>query len=196
MRVATVAVWILVAALAYACEESEPLPSLGALPPLELTDQTGAPFGLDDMRGRVWIASFVFTKCPTICPTLSSKMAELSRRFAGREAELGLVSFTVDPENDTPEVLREYSARFDANPAQWKWVTGRTEHVSDVVVRGFRLGLGEPVPTGDGEGYEIMHSSHFVLVDASGEIRGYYASDAEGIPELVDDATRLIEEAR
>ena len=196
MRAPKIAVGIVALALAVACDREEPLPRLGALPELALTDQTGARFGLDEMRGRVWIASFVFTKCPTICPTLSAKMAELSRHFAGHEAELGLVSFTVDPEHDTPDVLRAYSARYDADPAMWKWVTGRTEHVSDVVVRGFRLGLGEPVPTGEGEGYEIMHSSHFVLIDRAGEIRGYYASDADGIPKLIDDASRLMEEQR
>ena len=183
--------------LAGGCEEEgEPLPRLGTLPPFELVDQRGDAFGRQDMRGRVWIASFVFTRCPTICPTLSMKMEELQGRFAGRSAELGLVSFSVDPENDTPDVLREHAARYHADPAMWTWVTGPTEQVSDTVVRGFRVAMGEPTPTGNGDEYEIMHSSHLVLVDREGAIRGYYASDPEGVAELTAAAARLVEERR
>lgn len=178
------------------CDDREPPPTLGTLPAFELTDQNGASFGLEDMRGRVWIASFVFTRCPTICPTLSTKMARLQTQFRGREADLGLISFSVDPENDTPEVLREYAARFEADPVMWTWVTGPTERVSDTVVRGFRLAMGEPTPTGRGDEYEIMHSSHFVLVDRNGTIRGYYGSDDEGSRSLEADAAALIEEGR
>jgi len=182
--------------LAGGCEDGEPLPRLGTLPSFALVDQHGDAFGRQDMQGRVWIASFVFTRCPTICPTLSMKMEELQRRFTGRSGEIALVSFSVDPENDTPAVLREHAARYHADPSMWTWVTGPTEQVSDTVVRGFRVAMGEPTPTGNGDEYEIMHSSHFVLVDRDGTIRGYYASDPEGVAELTAAAAKLVEEGR
>jgi protein SCO1/2 len=124
------------------------------------------------------------------------KMEELQRRFTGRSGEIALVSFSVDPENDTPAVLREHAARYHADPSMWTWVTGPTEQVSDTVVRGFRVAMGEPTPTGNGDEYEIMHSSHFVLVDRDGTIRGYYASDPEGVAELTAAAAKLVEEGR
>lgn len=180
-------------ALAAACDGgAEPLPELGALPSFELVDQRGEPFRLSDMRGRVWIADFVFTHCPTICPRLSSKMAELQDRFAGRRGELRLVSFSVDPENDTPEVLRAYGERYEADSAMWTWVTGPTGEVSQVVVHGFRLAMGEPRPTPDGRGYDIVHAAKLVLVDRAGVIRGYYDLDDESTRRLVRDAERLL----
>lgn len=187
------AVIVLLASMA-GCEDEEPIPHIGALPSFELVDQSGAPFRSEDMRGKVWVANFVFTSCPTICPALSRRMMELQGRFEGQKAALGLVSFSVDPENDTPEVLREYAARHEADPSMWTWVTGPTERVSDTVVNGFRLAMGEPTPVGAGEQYEIMHSAHFVLIDRRGNIRGYYASDDEGTAKLVQDVERLIEE--
>ncbi len=181
---------------AAACDgEPEPLPHLGALPSFSLLDQRGEPYGLEDMRGKVSVVDFVFTHCPTICPTLSQRMSELAGRFADRKGELALVSFSVDPENDTPEVLRQYGARYGSDPAMWTWVTGPTGEVSDTVVHGFKLAMGEPEPFGDGDRYEIMHSAHFVLVDRRGAIRGYYsATDAGEMEKLAADVERLLDE--
>src|SRR5690606_14716906 len=86
---------------AAACDRSEPLPVLGTLPSFELVDQRGEAFRSEEMRGEVWIANFVFTRCPSICPTLSRRMAELQHRYLGRKDELRLLSVTVDPANDS-----------------------------------------------------------------------------------------------
>jgi len=165
------------------------------LPAFSLVDQHGERFGLEDMKGKVWIADFVFTRCPTICPTLSTKMKRLSERFTG-EADLRFVSFSVDPENDTPEVLREHAARYGADHDQWRWLTGETGEVSDVVVHGFKLALGEPVSTGRADGeYDIMHAAQLVLVDREGNVRGYYAAnDPQEMEDLVRDAETLLEQ--
>lgn len=193
MRRRTVLALTTLLASAVACDGGDdPLPRLVTLPSFELVDQRGEPFRASDMRGQVWIADFVFTHCPTICPRLSARMAELQDRFSDRRGELRLVSFSVDPENDTPDVLREYGERYEADPAMWTWVTGPTGEVSHTVVNGFRLAMGEPTPTADGEGYDIMHAAKLVLVDRDGVIRGYYDLDDDSMARLVRDAERLL----
>lgn len=177
------------------CDRDEPPDLSVPLPSFELVDQHGQPFQREDMRGQVWIADFVFTKCPTICPTLSARMKGLTERFEG-ENDLRFVSFSVDPEHDTPEVLREHASRYGVDFERWTWVTGSTGEVSDVVVGGFKLALGEPVATGREDGqYDIMHSAHLVLVDREANVRGYYpANDPEAMDDLVRDAGALLED--
>lgn len=171
----------------------EPLLELAALPSFELTAQSGAPFGLDQVRGHVSVANFIFTSCPSICPALTAKMSDLQRRFAGL-TDVRLVSFSVDPERDTPERLREYGARYGANADRWSFVTGRTDELRRVVTEGFRVAMGDRTPVG--EHYDIAHGGHFVLIDRSGTIRGYYPSDAEATERLVRDVHRLVEESQ
>lgn len=114
-------------------------------------------------------------------------MVKLQRTIDERGLPVGLLSFSVDPKNDTPAVLKSYGERHGANFDNWHFLTGKIDEVNNVVVRGFKLALGEPVPSGDGH-YDIMHSSHFVLVDAQGRIRGYYASTrADEVDQLLRD---------
>jgi len=171
------------------CEQREPLPDLGTIPELALTDQEGRAFSSSDFSGKTSIVDFVFTSCPTICPLLSHKMQQFQERLADAEG-VQLVSISVDPEHDTPEVLHEYGERYGADPARWRLLTGDATEVNRVVVRGFRVAMGEPEPA-PGGGYDIMHSSTFVLVDTEGRIRGYYPNEPEGTAELLRDVDRL-----
>jgi len=184
----------LAAAVAMAACDDEPLPVIATLPDFALTDHEGQPFSSGDMTGRVWVVNFVFTSCPSICPALTERMASIQQRYSSRRAELGLLSFSVDPVHDTPDVLRAYAQGTRADPRMWRFLTGSTLVVSDTVVRGFRVTMGEPEPIAGGR-YEIMHSSHFVLVDRARRIRGYYASDDEGMAALSRDTERLLEES-
>jgi protein SCO1/2 len=173
-----------------ACERTEPLPELGTIPELELVDQRGDAFRRSDLRGKISIVDFVFTTCPTICPLLSARMKRFQDRFADAGDAVQLVSISVDPDHDTPEVMRAYGERYGADPARWRLLTGDANEVNRVVVRGFRVAMGEPEPV-EGGGYDIMHSSHFVLVDRDGVIRGYYENDEEGAEALLRDVERL-----
>ncbi|MGB0640456.1 MAG: SCO family protein, partial [Myxococcota bacterium] len=137
----------------------DPPPKLGQVPEFSLTDQTGETYGSKDLIGKIWVANFIFTRCTTVCPIFSGKMAELQKRTNKASAGLQLVSFSVDPDYDTPEVLAEYSKGFSANPWYWHFLTGPTKNVREVVVEGMKtlMGDAEEAETPD----DLMHGSHF-----------------------------------
>jgi protein SCO1 len=168
-----------------------PPPVLGSLPAFRLTDQAGAPFGSAELAGRVWIASFIFTRCPTICPAVTSQMARVQGRTRNLEPALHLVSFTVDPEFDTPARLAAYAREHRASPRMWTFLTGPTDAVRETVERGLRIHVGrdpaDPSPAG------ISHGTHLVLVDGEARIRGYYdPNDPDAIDDVVRDAALLV----
>lgn len=168
-----------------------PLPVLGTLPPFELTDQDGKPFGSNELRGQVWVANFIFTRCPTICPKFSAQMAQVQHRARNLGTALHLVSFSVDPTYDTPERLRAYGQRFQASPRMWTFVTGDPQAIKQTVVDGLKISLGREGP--DDDFLSIFHGTHFVLVDAEGKIRGYYDSTQPGaVDAVLRDAGLLV----
>lgn len=176
-----------------ACTEEEPLPEMLPIGEFSLTDQDGRTFGSADLRGSVWIADFVFTSCPDICPVMSSQMANLHRRLD--HDDVRFVSVTVDPAHDTPERLREYADQFRADSARWKFLTGDPEAQRGVIERAFRMPVGERETRGEGR-YDILHGSRFLLVDRRGMLRGLYETDAAGLERLERDVARLRAEAR
>lgn len=151
------------------------VPILGTVPEFSLTDQTGNDFGTTELRGKVWIANFFFTRCLGTCPQQSARMAELQGRLAREPVWDGirLLSFSVDPNHDTPGVLRKYAQQFEADETHWKFLTGSRETVWQICHDGFKL----PVAENPGnQAMPIFHDSKFVLVDRLGRIRGYYDS--------------------
>ena len=134
------------------------LPELYPIAEFQLTDSTGAEFGLDDLRNTMWVTCFMFTSCQSICPTLSANMATLHKQFADTSG-VRFVSITVDPETDTPEVLAEYAERFGADPARWHFLTGPLEDIHTLAAESFKVGsVDNPV----------FHSDKFILVDEAG----------------------------
>lgn len=169
-----------------------PLPALYPMPAFALTSEQGKRFGAQDVAGKVTVANFIFTNCPTVCPRLTSRMAELQKRFAD-EAGVHLLSFSVDPKNDTPPVLAAFGRQFGQDPSRWTFLTGDLAAVEKAVVEGFKVhmeGAGDPNATA----FDIVHGEHFVLVDAGGIIRGYYQPGAEELEKLGDDVERLLDE--
>lgn len=172
-----------------------PLPTLGEVPAFSMRDQRARTVTADSLRGTVNIVDFFFTSCPSSCPRLMARMADVEKMLAAKGSnrdQLGvrLVSISVDPENDTPAKLAEYSALYHADPEHWWYLTGDVNALEKIVVDGFKVHYQKADPSiGIGE---IMHGNWFVLVDARGKIRGYYLSDdPKRITELVDDAVRL-----
>ncbi|EYF07405.1 SCO family protein [Chondromyces apiculatus] len=155
------------------------------LPPFTLTDSRGMPFGLEQLRGKVWVADFVFTTCPTVCPKLTQRMVELQQKTQSRGDAFHLVTFTVDPENDTPEVLARYAAANGAVPDRWTFLTGPLKEIETTVVNGFKVAMGRTDPGGGL--MSIFHGERLVLVDREGTIRGYYHADDEGMAKLLRD---------
>src|SRR5437868_13471560 len=170
--------WLLFAALALAVPvlpmlltgRTVDLPDLGQLPSFALVDQDGKPFGVEEVRGKIWVADFIFTSCSDACPRLTARMRSLQDRLDPAE-RIGLLSITVDPERDTPQKLAEYARISGARNSLWKFVTGPERDVERTVVNGFHVAMGRvPVEaTGDalrGQAFEIVHGDRLVLVDA------------------------------
>lgn len=166
-------------------------------PPFALTDQLERPVRSEDLRGKVVVANFVYTSCTESCPLLSVLMQDLQERLREERllgSQVQLLSFTVDPERDTPAVLRAYAERHRADPAAWRFLTGPKEQVLPLVVRGFYMGVDvlPPTPARPGAapaGYDVMHSDRFVLIDRQWRVRA--------VPELVDwDLEQRLREIR
>ena len=174
-------------------EASDALPNLGKIPDFALTNQDGETVTDDQLRGRLWVADFIFTRCPSICPILSTNLARVQRWLEDQPGgdAVRLVSFSVDPEHDRPAVLRQFGRRHEADFSRWHFLTGpsraRMWRLSEA---GFKLPVAENPPDAT---MPIMHSGKFVLVDASGRIRGYYGgTQSSGIEKLKDDLKQLL----
>jgi protein SCO1/2 len=168
-----------------------PLPVLGTLPDFRLVDQEGRAFGGAELRGYVWVAGFIFTRCPTICPAITARMAKIQHRARGIEPGFRLVSFSVDPGYDTPARLADYARHYKASPRMWKMLTGPLDTMKGTVEDGLKIAMGKPA--GDTDFASLFHGTHFVLVDQKLRIRGYYDSSAPDVEDrLLHDATMLI----
>ena len=178
-------VFVLLAGVSGCGKKPEPLPILGMVPDFELTAETGESFHGKLLVGRVWIADFIFTSCQGPCPRMSGLMRMIQKELTGVQG-VTLVSFTVDPDRDTPEVLAAYGKRYQAEPGRWRFLTGAKEALHHLSRDAFRLG--------DVDG-GLNHSSRFVVVDRKGRIRGYYGTGEDGNwKQVVPDVRRLLEE--
>jgi protein SCO1/2 len=155
------------------------------LPAFELTDERGQPFGTEQLLGRVWVADFVFTSCPTVCPKLTTRMVDIQHRSRHLGEAFHLVTFTVDPENDTPERLAEYARAYHANGARWSFLTGPLDKIESTVVKGFKIAMGKEPSEPGSNLFSIFHGENLVLVDQEGNIRGYYEANEVGEGELL-----------
>jgi protein SCO1/2 len=167
------------------------LAPIGHIAPFELTDQDGRPFGSESLRSRVWIAGFAFSSCTSICPMLTSQMANVQRRIARHGDAVHMVTVTVDPETDTPERLREFAGRHRADLAHWSFLTGQPDQVRHTLTRGFMVAVGDRHET-EGGGYDILHTGALMLVDRELALIGLYETDEEGLDRLVRDVDTLV----
>jgi protein SCO1/2 len=174
----------LAAAVLAGCGSQKPLPVLGRVPEFTMTAQDGEQFASKSLEGKIWVSDFIFTTCNGPCPRMSSQMHWVGTQVADLP-DVRLVSFTVDPEHDTPAVLAEYAKRFRADPGQWYFLTGPRPVLQELDRRAFKLGVGGG----------MAHSTRFVLIDRQGRIRGYYhTDDDEGLKPLISDVRRLARE--
>ncbi len=174
--------------------EPKPPPVLSTLPEFSLVDSSGKSFGSKDLRGQVWIASFFFTRCPSVCPLLMSRVAELQKHYEEDGIDgIRLVSISVDPTRDTPEVLRAAEPRYGVDPARWTLLTGSLDELRTLLTDGFHVpGLTPPAESNG----DIPHTTKVVLVDAENRVRGYYDTDENGLDEVYNRAQHVLKEAR
>lgn len=182
---------VVCASLAGGCRSGDgtPLPVIGDVPEFHLTDQASRALSRGDLFGRVWVADFIFTRCAGPCPLMTARMARLQGVVADL-TDVRLVSFSVDPERDTPAVLREYAARHGAQAGRWHFLTGPRADIYDLAKRGFHLTVQSETDT-----TPLLHSTYFMLVDRRGRIRGAYnGEDDEALERLKRDVRRLASE--
>lgn len=176
----------------------EPLPMLYKAPNFNLTNEFGKPFGAADLAGKPYVANFMFSSCPTTCPALMEKMQLIQKRVRGLGTNFAIVSFTVDPENDTPKVLHKYARDLQANPFVWSFLTGEKEELQKTLIDGFKVPMGEfeqiegVVDGAKVSLFDIAHTNKVVLVDREGMIRGYYSTTKEDIDRLMIDVGLLV----
>jgi protein SCO1/2 len=172
------------------------LAPLGHIPTFTMPDQRGVEISDAALRGETLVVDFFFASCTTSCPILTAQMATVEHAVADRERQIGrrlpvhLVSITLDPENDTPDVLAEYAGRYGAVADRWSFLSGRSVDLDRVVIQGFKTAFQRS--EGASGIATIMHGEWLVLVDSTGAIRGYYAArDPERMTGLVHDVLSL-----
>ena len=196
--------WLLFFLPLLACQRPE-LPVLGKIPEFQLYTQDAQLFNQQDMKGKVWVANFVFTSCGGACPLMTERMkrnvqAAIVEMAAGQgDYPARIVSFSVDPERDSPQVLSAYAKDHGADLRYWTFLTGPLQDVTKTVVEGFRISMGKvPLATpkaqqpNPDEIWEIVHGEQFLLIDDQGRIRGYYSSEGNGLRKLLADLRGLL----
>lgn len=175
-----------------------PLPVFYELPEYSLTNEFGKPFGSKELKGRFYIANFAFTSCPTTCPQLMNKMDLIQKRIKGLGTKAALVTFTVDPEVDTPEVLFKFARKRHSNPFIWSFLTGERTSLEKIVIDGFKIPMGKKEEVTKTLGaekislFDIAHSEKLVLVDDHGRVRGYYGTDKDEVNRLMIELGLLV----
>jgi protein SCO1 len=170
----------------------EGLSRYGAVPEFSLVERSGKTVNLANLRGTIWVADFIYTTCTDTCPLQTAEMGKLQAEWSDKSG-LKLISFSVDPEKDTAEVLSRYADRYKADSQRWLFLTGAKEEITRLVQEGFKLSVVPVVNAESSEGI-IMHSPRFVLVDRQAQIRGYYDSrDQQALERLKKDVAILLE---
>jgi len=161
--------------------EGKGLAVFGAAPDFSLTERSGETFSKGDLAGRPWITDFIFTRCAGQCPLMNLQMRKFQAEL-GPETGFRFVSFSVDPEWDTADVLSDYADRYEAEKDRWFFLTGEKQDTNRILSGFFLSQVEQP----------SMHSVRFILVDGAGEIRGYYdSSDPGSMAQLLHDAKIL-----
>ena len=167
-------------------ESSSPLSSVRVeaanvdfeLPDFVLLDQDNRPFKKADLAGKAWVVDFVFTTCPSVCPAMTKKMSALAKELSPR-ADVGLLTITVDAENDTPEKMKSFAEQNGGLSPSWRLLTGEPQKVDTLIQKGFLSGIRRGT-----DKLDIAHSERFVLVDTRAHVRGLYSTDEAGLAEL------------
>ena len=181
-----VAVFLVITYIIKLTSEQEPLPVIGSIPEFEFIDSEGQSVNLNTLKGKVWVADFIFTTCTMACPIMTDNMNTIHKKYKKND-DLRLVSISVYPEYDTPEVLKEYASQYNANTDKWHFLTGKETTVKNVIENGFKIGDYEDI---------IFHSEKFALVDKNGMIRSYYnGMKTEDMDKLKKDINRLLKQS-
>jgi len=149
------------------------LPVYTIVPPFSFTERSGKTISNQDLAGKIWVADFIYTTCPGPCPLVSANMARLQKSVAS-DPNVQLVTFTVDPNHDTPPVLAAYADKFGADANRWWFLTGAEKPMDTLIQNGFWQAVQDNQGSAADGGFTVTHSTKLVLVDADGNVRGFY----------------------
>ena len=182
MKVAAVTALLLACS---ACRSHTEFPDYGVVPQFQLTAQDGQAFDSSVLKGKIWVADFIFTRCGNTCPIMTSKMVELQKRIT--DPRVVFVSFSVDPDRDKPADLKAYAARYKADESRWRFLSPPDAKSILSVAMGMRI-TGPPKENNN----PLLHADRFLLIDQHLKVRGsYYEGDEEAMKRLVSDAGAL-----
>lgn len=154
------------------------------------TNESGEPFGLAQLENEVWLADFIFTNCTSVCPPMSANMSKIQQQLEDEGLKVPIVSFTADPEFDTPEVLKEYADRYGANLDTWQFLTGyEFNEIKTLSEKTFKTPLAEPAAGDD----QFMHGVYFYLIEGNKIIKFYNGVSDVPIDAIVEDVKSLKE---
>lgn len=180
-----VAIFLIISFFFKDSQPAKELPEIGNIPQFEFTNSDGNTVTLDNLKGKVWVADFIFTTCTMACPMMTGNMNIVHKKFKKND-NVRLVSISVYPEFDTPEVLKNYASQYDADTEKWLFLTGKEDAVKDIIRDGFKIGDYEDI---------IFHSEKFALVDKKGIIRAYYnGMKSEDMKQLKKDINALLKQ--
>lgn len=180
-----VAIFLIISFFYKDSQPAKELPEIGNIPQFEFTNSDGNTVTLDNLKGKVWVADFIFTTCTMACPMMTGNMNIVHKKFKKND-NVRLVSISVYPEYDTPEVLKNYASQYDADTEKWLFLTGKEDAVKDIIRDGFKIGDYEDI---------IFHSEKFALVDKKGIIRAYYnGMKSEDMKQLKKDINALLKQ--
>ena len=157
---------------------------------VQLISQNGKPFSTSSFRGKIAVSDFFFASCRGTCPKMTSQLTRVQNAFS-KNNELEIISYTVDPDRDSANSLEEYAKRFNADTAQWKFVTGAKKKLYDLARYDYLL----PVQPGKGNSEDFIHSDQIILLDRQSRVRGYYSgTDSLAVDSLIVDIKTLLQE--
>lgn len=165
------------------------LPIISQVPDFELISENGQRFGSNELKDRVYLANFIFSRCPTICPKMLGELEKVQKRVRGTGHKVAIVTFTVDPDHDNEKVLFDLARKHDANPFTWTFLTGNDK---DAMFKLYRDGFKVGVEQNPKDLFDIAHSEKIVLVDGANRVRGYYSFEENDINKLMIDVGLLI----
>jgi protein SCO1/2 len=186
-RLATIAVpFALLVGPALGADNAEKLPDIGPAPAFSLMSQDGEPISLADLRGKVVAVTFIYTQCPDICPLLTQKMVEVQDALGGDfDSKIHFVSITLDPEHDTPAVLKDYAQFWGAKPEGWSFLTGAPDAVREIA-RHYGVYFSKTAEGG------VDHTQLTSVIDGKGEIRVQYLGARFNADEFRRDLEGLV----
>ena len=165
------------------------LPIIAQVPDYELISENGQRFGSKDLKGRVYLANFVFARCPSVCPKMLADLEKIQKRVRGTGKKVAIVTFTVDPEHDNEKVLFDLARKHKANPFTWTFLTGTDK---DAMFKLYRDGFKVGVEQNPKDMFDIAHSEKIVLVDGENRVRGFYSFETNDVNKLMIDVGLLI----